>query len=396
MRRILFFPEAASLAHMGRTIRLAETLDPRQWEVHFACAEGYRRWLSDPAWSIERVESIAPDEFLRRLEKGLPIFSTEELGAYVKADLALLGKLKPNVVVGDLRWSLGISARLTGVPYLSISNAHWSPWADITDVPAPDLASPNVLRQRVGGLLFRFRLPARLRRHAQPINQVRERYGRKAYPDIRWAYTDADISLYADSSAFVPARCAPETHRYIGPLIWSPKVEVPDWWDRLPSDRPIAYVTLGTTGRSDLLPLILDVLEAQGFVSVVATAERIDLPGTPMRYVAPFLPGDRAAARSNVVVCNGGSATAYQGLSQGKPIVGLYSNLDQAATVLHAERAGVGIGIPAGALRREVLSSALDQVTSDAYIAAAARVRKDFHTYDAGSLFNEVLQSWFH
>ena len=42
------------------------------------------------------------------------------------------------------------------------------------------------------------------------------------------------------------------------------------WWDELPVDRKLIYVTLGSSGQAQLLPSVLDVLG--GFpVSVIAS-----------------------------------------------------------------------------------------------------------------------------
>jgi UDP:flavonoid glycosyltransferase YjiC (YdhE family) len=39
--KILFFAEAVTLAHVGRPIALAQSLDPARFDVHVACADGY-------------------------------------------------------------------------------------------------------------------------------------------------------------------------------------------------------------------------------------------------------------------------------------------------------------------------------------------------------------------
>ena len=47
----------------------------------------------------------------------------------------------------------------------------------------------------------------------------------------------------------MPTYDRPANHQYLGPVLWSPAVELPGWWDSLPTDRPIVYATLGTSGR---------------------------------------------------------------------------------------------------------------------------------------------------
>jgi UDP:flavonoid glycosyltransferase YjiC (YdhE family) len=52
-------------------------------------------------------------------------------------------------------------------------------------------------------------------------------------------YTDADHVLYPDVPDLIPTTNLPNTHSFIGPILWSPSVAPPEWWDKLPRDRPI-------------------------------------------------------------------------------------------------------------------------------------------------------------
>ncbi|MCY0611157.1 glycosyl transferase family 1, partial [Klebsiella pneumoniae] len=85
--------------------------------------------------------------------------------------------------------------------------------------------------------------------------------------------------------------------------------------DSLPTDRPIVYATLGTSGGRNLLQLVLNALAELPVTVIGATAGRSDLKTVPANaFVADYLPGEAAAARSAVVVCNGGSLTTQQAL----------------------------------------------------------------------------------
>ncbi len=58
--------------------------------------------------------------------------------------------------------------------------------------------------------------------------------------------------------------------------------------------------------------------------------------------VADYLPGDLAARHARLVVTNGGSSSGYQALAEGKPVLGLPSNLDQYLAMTAIEKAGAG------------------------------------------------------
>ena len=58
--------------------------------------------------------------------------------------------------------------------------------------------------------------------------------------------------------------------------------------------------------------------------------------------VHDYLPGDRAAARAALVVCNGGSLAVQQALAAGVPVLGVASNMDQFLNMGPVVDAGAG------------------------------------------------------
>ena len=390
--RALFVAEAVSLAHVARPVRLAAELDA-DWEIHFASADRYRNCFDSSAWQCHLVESIEPSAFLSRLESGKPLYTQTELERYVQDDLRMLEAVSPDVVIGDFRLSLGVSARAAGVPYVSICNAHWSPFARIGEMPVPEIDLVRWLGLGLAAPIFRLGFPLALRWHARPINRLRRRFGLAAYPDLRSAYTDGDLALFADTERLVPTSAADASHRYLGPIVWSPAGSLPSWWERLPQGRALAYVTLGSTGRAELLPMAMDVVTAAGFAVMASTAGRVQAEEAEDRFVAEFLPGEQAAERADVVICNGGSATVYQALSVGTPVIGLCSNLDQFLTMEFVQRAGAGVRLRAADVTAEQLRQALTRASSAAAREAAAAACSDFASYRIGERLREGLGS---
>jgi len=389
--RVLFVAEAVSLAHVARPVALAESLGP-EWEVSFASADQFGICLRGIDFPRHDIASISPGDFMRRLENGSPLYRRRELEAYVEDDLRVLRDVNPDIVVGDFRLSLGVSARLARIPYLAICNAYWSPWSTIDPMPLPDIRLTRVLGPALASPLFRFGYPFAFRLHALPLNAVRRARGLAPLQDLRHAYTDADWTLYADTPALVPTRNPPRQHRYIGPILWSPHMPLPEWWEQLP-ERPLAYVTLGSSGRAALLPTVLEALEKAGFATLVATAGRAEVgPITGRRYVSAYLPGDAACARADLVVCNGGSPTAYQALSRGKPVLGLCSNLDQFLAMGCVERAGAGFALRASTADANAIGKRVRRLRDEpAYAVAARKVQEEFDSYPAGLLFAELV-----
>jgi hypothetical protein len=61
---------------------------------------------------------------------------------------------------------------------------------------------------------------------------------------------------------------------------------------------------------------------------LLATAQRLERKEWPKNFfVAPYLPGQEAARNAQLMLFNGGSGSAYQPLSCGKPVIGFPTNM---------------------------------------------------------------------
>ncbi|MDE3168099.1 MAG: hypothetical protein KGN36_20020 [Acidobacteriota bacterium] len=70
---------------------------------------------------------MSGERFLAHLAKGAPLFPPDVVRRYLAEDRNLIRGLRPDLVAGDMRPSLSISARLEGVPCAVLMNAYWSP-----------------------------------------------------------------------------------------------------------------------------------------------------------------------------------------------------------------------------------------------------------------------------
>ena len=395
-KKILFVSEAVTLAHVGRPLALAGMLNPRRYEVHIACAPGYEMFFKGSnvrSWSITSISSA---RFLAALAAGKPVYDTATLHRYVEDDLRLLKQVRPDVVIGDFRLSLSVSARLAGVPYVSLINAYWSPHVrQHYSVPAIGLS--RVLPIALADRLFKLARPLAFALHSVPLNQVRRIYGLAPLGhDLRRVYTDADHVLYADIPEMFPSVNLPSTHCYLGPVTWSPPTALPDWWDALPAGRPIVYVTLGSSGQGALLPRVLQALAPLPVSVIAATAGNVAMEALgaapPNAHVAAYLPGIEAARRSSLVICNGGSPTSQQALSACVPVLGIAGNLDQYLNMHGVVASGAGALLRSDRLDQDALRrTAVDLLEQPGPKACARKVAEQFVRYDAGVRLSGLL-----
>jgi UDP:flavonoid glycosyltransferase YjiC (YdhE family) len=372
-RRILFMAEGATLAHVARPLALAAALPPDRYDVTIVAPRHYGKWASAvgrwrPLQTVQPPERIA-----RQARRGRLMFSHARLKAYAAEDAAHLRDVAPDVVVGDLRVSLASSARLAGAPYIAISNAYWSPDLPFRP-PRPTLDLFQRWPAPAADFVYRLILKPTLRWQARPIDDMLTASGLPGVGrDLRRAYTEADICLYADFPQLFPMLTDTPRRRFLGPVAWEPPALLPDWWDELSGKEPIAYLTLGSSGDVSVLERLSNWLRKLGFKVMLATAGRASLQGDGKTlFVAKFLPGLQACERARLVVCNGGSPTTTQALIKGRPVLGIASNLDQFLNMQAVEAAGAGICLRADALRWRSLVAAVDRLWSPPARSAAA------------------------
>jgi UDP:flavonoid glycosyltransferase YjiC (YdhE family) len=123
-----------------------------------------------------------------------------------------------------------------------------------------------------------------------------------------------------------------------------------------------------------LLPRVLRALAPLPVTVLAATAGTIRVDAVPPNaYVAPFLPGDAAARRASLVICNGGSPTSQQALTAGVPVIGIAGNLDQFLNMHGIAGAGAGLLLRADRFQETTLRHAATRMLDDGRARLAAR-----------------------
>jgi UDP:flavonoid glycosyltransferase YjiC (YdhE family) len=387
-KRILFVSEAITLAQMVRLVTLARALPRERYEVHFASSQfpdfvfdglDVRRWS---LWGLSPAETMA------RVASGKRLYSRRVLRRSIEADRHVIEAIKPDLVVGDLRWSLAVSAPLCGVPLASLINAYWCPFATRSGFPMPDHPIVRVLGEKLASKYFPRALPWVFAHFAAPLNAERRRAGLPAIGSLLEVLTFGDHVLYADPPELFSTAGLPSHHHFLGPILWSAPGALPLAWGKS-TDRAPVYVTLGSSGAARCLPIVLDALAALPVDVLLATAGRELKQALPANVRAmPFVDGAAACAQARVVIHNGGSSTGYQALADGKPVLGLPSNLDQYLASERIDQKGAGLSLRAGTLTAQQVRRSLEQLLYEpAFTRAAEALAEVFRAHDAATNF---------
>lgn len=381
------------MAHFVRPLVLADSLDPDEYDVHFFAPPGFSKFLRHERFTVGELNTMPGEQFLQNIGKGAPPFPVDVIREYVKHDCEVIRKIAPDLVIGDMRPSLPISARLENARCAVIMNAYWSPYAKRRYI-IPSLPLTRVVPPYLLGPLYRLTEPLAFAIHVGQMNRVRREFGIAPLPsDLRVMYTEADFVLYPDVPEFVPTFGLPNNHRYVGICQWAPPVPEPAWWKRMEDDpKPKVLVTLGSSGAVRALPSILKALSKLSVSVVLATSSREMPAAAAGMYIADLLPLTETAARCNLVVSHGGSPGVYPAISAGTPVLGIPSNADQQLSAAVLAESGAGLGVRVEEASEKRLLAALEHLLYEPkYRLAAKRWAAIFDRYDTGALFREFL-----
>lgn len=396
-KKILFIAEAVTLAHVGRMITLANGMDQTRFTPVLAWDDRYNGIVGDLPGPYFHLPSIPTSLFLERLYKGQPTYDFETLDRYVKEDLELIHTTSPAAIVGDTRLSLAISAAMAGIPYINVVNAHWSPFAQ-TKWVVPQCSFVDAVGPFLGQWGFDLLRPLFFRSYAKGFDRLLKKWGRPSFgSDVRNIYCAGDRTLYPDLPDLIPTKELPSTHRFMGPVEWSPVVPISDVLSQPAQDKKTVYIAMGTSGNTRALPAILEGLSGRPLRVLVAAGPQTDIKNPdPTRlelHVSPYFSGQAACQAADLVINNGGSASINQCLLAGVPFLGVASNLDQFSSMYYAERAGLGKTIRADRVSPALIDRrASDLLDDPIWRRKAEAISAIALTYNPSKILMEELE----
>lgn len=395
--KILFFCEGLTLAHVVRLHLLAKTLDPNQYDIYMAFASDpkFIKLIQDEfcqAWKLIYLKPVSSEQFFRNIKYGKSYWTEKVFRDEIQEDKQLISELQPDLIIGDMRLSLSISARLLKVKYAALTNAYWHP-----DSPFPGLYPHYAFDSLVPSSLSQFvwnKYHSKLNSiFLNSINTVRLAYQFESYGGrVQKVWTDGDYVLFADPSYLYPEIKSDNKYFFLGPLTWEPQIPFNVDFEKSTKSQKMVYIGLGSSGDFSLKKLTLAFANSWDkiIVSAAGKKELHDIKHHAKIFKADYIPGSKAAQYADVVICNGGSISTYQSLLEGKPVIGLCSNLDQFLNMNIIQQHHLGRLLRTNAKIEDILLTA-EQVRVGQEAKKAQEFRKIIHE---GPSTSQVFQSF--
>lgn len=391
----MFVGEDVTLAHIARPLFLADALDKNKYDIHFASGGKYDYFIKKYDFSFHKIYSIPSEKFFRRGRRLVPLYSKKEMLEYIEAEKKLLFEVSPDLVVTDFRYTLCFVAEAQNIPLVLVTDAHWSPHST-QKFPIPEHILTKLFGLRFIEVAYSHLEFLFIRMHEARFKKIRKSLDIPSLKSLRENYVSGRWVFYAGVPSLGLTKNLPVHHRYFGPALWQPPVNLSERLKNLSHDVPIIYVSMGSSGEIGVLGKIIKVLAELNVNGVVSTAGRFQPKKIPANiYMENYIPALEIIKKSALVICNGGSPAVYQAFFAGVPVLGIPSNIDQFFVMDAVEKSGAGLMLRPMHLNEKRLKLSIGRLLVEKeFEIAAKKIQAEMEEYDAAKIFSDFVENF--
>jgi MGT family glycosyltransferase len=275
-------------------------------------------------------------------------------------------RVKPDLLIIDVNtWGAGAFAESKKKPWVMFM-PYCLPISS-SDTPAfgPGFKPPTNFIHRTRDKIVNGIVRNAVGGDIKKLNEIRAGQGIPKLTKYEEIFSKPDIVLYRTTEPFdYPRKDLPKNILPIGPGLWAPSAETPDWIDKLPSPRILVSVS---TERQDDSVIIETALKsvADETVSLIVTTAALD----PKQFqalndrtiITKFLPHAQIIDKMDLVVTHGGMGSTQRALAAGVPVCVIPCGRDQSETARRAEVSGAGKMLSKNKLNAKNLKAAIKE-----------------------------------
>ncbi len=325
-KTILFFPVEIGVAHISRSLAVAEVLYSRGHRVFFAIPKRKLSIFQASPVTFVTTSSLLHKDSLMSVKN---LVDADYLAPFIEESYEIIKKHKPDCVVTDFNLSSLVGAYALRIPIVNITGSGALPYGCYFPNPA---LNPLIHKFIYWPLQFAlWQMKARI---AKALLESMRNYGRtmtlsEFFEKMQYIVPEADSYLPSHSDKVKVA--------YVGPLAWNGFRK--SAFTLPPSQKKTIYLSFGGTGfDGEKLKKLSERLIENGYRVIVSSstiADSDDFIKHSDLIVKPFINGQQASRIADLVICHGGYGTMCDAVNAGKPIVAIPFNPDQ---LLHAFR----------------------------------------------------------
>jgi UDP:flavonoid glycosyltransferase YjiC (YdhE family) len=335
-KKILFFPIEVGIAHIARSLTIAEKLLKDGHDIYFALPKRKQSlYASSPVRFIDIPGLIEKDSM-----QMLSYFKDKNrIRTYVEDELRLVKSIKPDIIFVDFRISALVTVAVSKLPAYFITGSSGVPFGGYI----PNVGLPDWLHRLIMPMLNKWIWKTK-KAYIDTLVTVAKEYN----PHITISdLVDNPTYIIPESPKYLPYVRPNLKIHYTGPLHWEGfKNKPPEWLSKIHPNGKTIYLSFGGTGfdKEKLINLASELVD-KGYIVVVSASSIAKVDEFPKKknlYVAQYLPGLEISKRVDIVVCHGGIGTLMHALLAEKPTISIPFNPDQFIHGLRFQELGLG------------------------------------------------------
>ncbi len=347
-KTIVFFPFQIGLAHITRSLAVAEELFRMGHTIKFVVSKQKHHIIRKTPVPLIHLTSISNKDHIQNTNFFRDI---KLLKKVVSIEYAYLKKIKPDLVVVDYHLSALASSAALSIPTVLITHGSGLPCY----FRIPDLGFPFYLDILVKPFISWWIMIAK-RLYLQGLHHVSKDLGNSL--SLNEWFKTAYYLLPEPKGYFISNNNNLKIF-HTGPLYWKGfDKKLPKSIDIIRPDGKTIYVTFGGTGfdKVKLIKLAKELIQ-NGYRVIVTCgtiADKKDFMTHKRLFINDFLPGEEVMKRVDLVICHGGYGTLIQAIRQNKPFIALAFNPDQIVHSYRMKEMGLGVCMNTFTMKRLV------------------------------------------
>ncbi len=394
------------LSHTSRALMVAQKLRDLGHEVVFTVdtetkpdkggnptQRKYIKLIKEEGFEIYHIPSLLGEDIIEKLrENTANFYNIRMIEEETEGFLSVLREIedkkkKPDFMLKDGTYIARIPADIMNIPTGSIWNFFISNY-NKNNMTLPERYPLRKVLLKVGGdklvklfeklRIARLILKILLMKWVVPYNFVRIKYMMK---EKKWigltrnlfSQIGGDINFFADYVAFGGMKINHEALP-VAPIIWEPESSTQDQHQvgkfekflGTYKEKPLIYVTMGSSGMLKFFKLIIKALRNKGYRVAITTGKQFEiseLGELPENFFAiPLYPGNEICKKASIMINHGGNGSTNQAIKNSLSQISIPTTAEQQWNSDLIVREGLGKQIFMGDLSETSLNAAVEEL----------------------------------
>lgn len=388
--RILMMPSGIGHSHLTRLLQIGYALQEKGATVAFVYHDPQHPLLLASSFLVFPTVDITVYDFTTNIYEA---YTPTLIHQCIKTEYKAIVQFQPDVVVGDLRLTAVLSARLAKLPFVSVVNGVLTRYFDpITALTTEKKSMSRIIARAAANSIQTWQKKSLV----DSFHAVAKQLKMPQFISLS-DFLEGDLTLVPDIAEFCPLEKKPDTVQFIGAMIWEGVREETAVLPSINPQKTVIYITAGNTGQQQLLEqTILTFGQQKERQLIVTTGPFIPpqaLPTAPNCTIHTFLSGSQILAHADLAIHCGGSGSTYQAIGQGVPTLVVPFNNEQKIYGRLVQKNGLGkLFAPQKLTDTKALQTAVNQLlTNSNYRKNLEDWQPHFHAQGAETAAKKIL-----